>query len=476
MSEVLSSDSTIKFRLDGFEILKKFFHANQNPSLKERKAGLVRLKNNIINFKKEILSAFELDFKKPAFEVEASEILVCIREINLTLKNINYWTQDKPMDTDILLVGTHNYIKFEPKGVVLIVSPWNYPLLLAVLPLISAYAAGNKIVLKPSEFSPNVSQVIQKIIALSFKSEEVVCFLGGADLGSELVSMPFNHIFFTGSKKVARKILSLTAQNLTPVTLELGGKSPAIVDVNYDMGLAVERIAHAKILNAGQTCIAPDFVWIHRSKVQEFVVLWQLKLKEWFGSNMTDHPNYCGLIHENHFNRILAIVDASISEGAELAEEMEINSNFLKIKPTLLLNSKFDHTSMQDEIFGPLLPIIAYDDLESEIHLLQSMDRPLSLYIFSNTKSLVKNLLNNLRSGGVTWNNCLVNFCASNLPFGGDHQSGKGFTHGYYGFLEFSHQRAIAKQGILPSTLKLFYPPYTTLKKKLLNRLIKYFS
>lgn len=476
MSVAISSTVNICFMHESFELLRKSFLTTQIPSVKERTDGLKRLRKNIIICQQELLDAFTQDFKKSSFEVDASEILICLREINNTLKNLKYWTQDKKVNTDILLFGTSNYIRVEPKGVVLIISPWNYPFLLALLPLISAYSAGNKIIVKPSEYSPAVSQVIQKIISLSFKTNEVICILGGSDTGNELVSMPFNHIFFTGSKKVAAKILNSAAKNLTSVTLELGGKSPAIIDDDFSLKLAVERIAHAKILNAGQTCIAPDFVLIHHSKLTEFVKLWKEKLTEWFGSNMTDHPDYCGIIHQNHFSRMLQMVDKSISEGALLSEELEFNTKNLKIKPALLLNSKFSHESMKEEIFGPILPIITYENIETEIPFLQAMDRPLSLYIFSHRKIFIDNLLNRLRSGGVTLNNCLINFCEISLPFGGDHQSGTGFTHGYFGFMEFIHQRAVSKQGFLPSTLKLFYPPYTFLKSKLLRILIKYFS
>ncbi|MEO6190209.1 MAG: aldehyde dehydrogenase family protein [Saprospiraceae bacterium] len=461
---------------DSFLELQKHFFENPYPAIQERIKGLKKLRSNIIRFREDIVEALRMDFSKPAFESDSSEILVCLREIHLAIKNIKYWAQNQNVDSDLLLLGSSSYIRYEPKGVVLIISPWNYPINLSLSPLISAYAAGNKIILKPSELTPYISIVIQKIIDESFERNEVIVIQGDGIVSAELSSLPFNHVFFTGSGFIAKKILQAASVNLTPVTLELGGKCPVIIDRNFDLQKAVKHIAFAKLLNAGQTCIAPDFVCLHQSHLDEFVYLWDQNLSRSYGDDILHNSDYCGIINKNHLTRLTNIYNASIEDGAIACNKFEVEYSKLKMKPVLLKNVLWDNSIMSEEIFGPLLPLIIYESIEDLCVELNKKDRPLNVYLFTNNSKLKEQVISKTRSGGITINQCLLNYIDHNLPFGGDHQSGMGRSQGVFGFKEFSHERSITQQSILPSTLQLFYPPYSKIKLLIKSLLLKIYS
>lgn len=445
--------------------------------ISRRKKQLKKIRDLLIKRKEALRSAISDDFGKPAFETDSSEFLVTIREIDRLIKNIYYWNSARRVGTELLLTGTSSWIRIEPKGVVLILAPWNYPLNLTLVPLCAAIAGGNRVFVKPSEMAPGTAGFIQSLMQDVFTEEEVICTQGGPELGAFLCQLGFDHIYFTGSKRVGVKVMQEASSVLSPVTLELGGKNPAILDHGVSLKDAVERILFSKYLNAGQTCIATDYLIIPEKLVDDFVDLWLKKCSEWFPGDLSECTNYCGIINLDHFNRILSLIHTSISQGASSPVAIQSDENSLRIKPVLLLNSRFDHASMQDEIFGPVLPVITYkENVEEVLPGIKKIDRPLTLYIFSLRNSFHKWVLDQVRSGGATINNTLLNYCEPNLPFGGDHHSGHGSTMGYFGFRTFVHERAVARQGRLFNALSFFYPPYTKFSHRLLNWTSKLYS
>lgn len=456
-----------------FKQMEASFQLAPIPSYEFRMAGLNKLEQNLLRYQDRIAKAMQLDFNKSDFESHTSELLTCLLELRIAKRELKKWMRPKSVQTPTELIGSSHYISYEPKGVVLILAPWNYPINISIIPLIAAWAAGNKIILKPSEFAPNAASVIQQLIQESFAPTDVSVILGDSKIAEALVQLPFNHIFFTGSQNTAKKILKAAAENLTSVTLELGGKNPLILDNTISLKKIMPDIVYGKCINAGQTCVSPDYVLLPKNLVTEFVSQWNETLQNMFGEKIIFNSDYCGIVNEAHYQRILKIVNESLDQGAQLTDPIQLNAADRKIKPILLLNTNWDHASMQSELFGPVLPLIAYDSLENELHNIQKIDRPLSLYIFSNDTQHQNFILNTIRSGGVTINNCLLNYCNFNLPFGGNHQSGHGSNHGFYGFETFSHKRGISKQGKLINSLRFFYPPFTKSKIILKTYLLK---
>jgi aldehyde dehydrogenase (NAD+) len=470
----ISTEPEIKEQIfKQFENLRSAFRQTPVISIQERLQRLAKLEENLIRFKSKIAFALHEDFNKPEFESDTSEILTCLVELRKAKKELHHWVKPKKVATPTELTGTRHYIRYEPKGVVLIISPWNYPVNLSLIPLIAAWSAGNRIILKPSEFSRQTSRVIEELIQQTFSGDEVVVINGNAEVAEELVHLPFNHIFFTGSANTAIKISKIAADHLTPLTLELGGKTPVIIDAGVDLNAVVKDIAYAKCLNAGQTCVSPDFILIPEHMKQDFISEWNSAIQSFYGNDLISNADYSGLIHERHYLRLLNIIQESLDQGAVLTEPIQRDPLLRKIKPVLLLNSDWDHASMQEENFGPVLPIISYENIQDALLPLQSMKRPLTLYIFSKNKKWIQNILDSIRSGGVSINNCLLNYCNFNLPFGGDHHSGHGFNHGKSGFETFSHQRAVSVQGRFFNPLRFFYPPFTKNKVNLKNLALK---
>ncbi len=421
-----------------------------------------------------IRNALQADFNKPEFETDSSELLTSLLEVRKAIRHLKSWMRTQKVSTPIELTGTSHYIRPEPRGVVLILAPWNYPFNLCMIPFIAAYGAGNRIILKPSEFSPHTAQIICDLIAACFGPEEVMVVQGDALVAEQLTNLPLHHIFFTGSQKTAKKILKAASNQLIPVTLELGGKTPVIVDRGVRLSEVIHDIVYGKCLNAGQTCIAPDFVLLPEGMEQEFSKQWNRTLEGLYGLDMLSNNDYSGLIHEAHFNRMQKLIEESVSNGAILDAPVQSDSKKFKIKPVLLFNTRWDHPVMEDEIFGPVLPIISYKDTSEILDALFEMKRPLSLYLFSRDRKWIANMTDQLRSGGISINTCLLNYCNFNLPFGGIQHSGSGFNHGKYGFEAFSHIRAISVQGPWFNPVRLFYPPFRGYKSKLLNFTIKF--
>ncbi len=462
-----------------FELLFSNLQANvirlRNSGIKERRDKLTRLKNAIEKNEKQICDAIYSDFKKSPAETKLTEIYPVLREIKIAIKKLPEWMSAEKTKAPITFPLSKNYIRYESKGVVLIISPWNYPFQLAIGPLVSAIAAGNAVIVKPSEISKNTAEFLADFISEIFPENEVSVINGGAKVTQRLLDFPFNHIFFTGGTSIGKIIMSRASEHLTSVTLELGGKSPAIVDADFNLELATEKIIWGKLINAGQTCIAPDYVILPKNKIDEFVAQATLTIEKFYGNfeELENNSDYCRIINDAHFNRLKFLLDDAENKGAEIMLGGKFN-NDRHFAPTILTNVNFDMKIMQEEIFGPILPILPYREIEEIPELVHKNEQPLALYIFSSKKNFERKILNEIQSGGVTINDTVVHFANENLPFGGIGKSGIGNAHGFYGFKTFSVERAVMKQSKF-SPLKLMYPPYTEKVKKLIDFASKYF-
>lgn len=449
---------------------------SQSPA-EERITKLNILHNVILKREEEIEEAINEDFKKHFLETRLTEIFTVTHELKHVKRNLKNWLKPKKVNKPLFMLGTKNKIIFEPKGTALIISPWNYPFNLSISPVISAVAAGNSFILKPSEKSANTSEILKSIISEVFNPEEGFVFTGGADVAGELLSLPFDHIFYTGGKQVAKIVMKNAADNLASVTLELGGKSPVIICKDADLDKAVRRTIWAKFFNCGQTCIAPDYILIDKVIENEFISKAKLFVNQLYGdlNKITGNIDYCRIIDAGHFRRIKSLIGQAIQNGAEniLGDNYLFeNENF--IPPVILRNITSDMDIMKEEIFGPVLPIIPFDAIEEVNNIIAKNPKPLALYLFTKNDRRAEIILKNNPSGGAVLKDVLINFANSNLPFGGVNSSGIGKTHGYYGFLEFSNMRPFVENKWFFAQ-KYFYPPYNSFKERLINILVKYF-
>lgn len=413
------------------------------------------------------------DFRKPAVEVLLGEIYTITSEIKFARKNLKNWMKPQRVPTPLGMIGTSNYIKHEPKGNVLIISPWNYPLALAIKPLISAIAAGNVAMLKPSELTPHTSRFLKKMISDLFAEEEVAVFEGDANVATELLKLPFNHIFFTGAPSIGKIVMRAAADHLASVTLELGGKSPNIIDETANIKKAAEMTAWSKALNNGQTCIAVDYVMIHASKKDEFITSYRAALQKMYGENTQESDSYARIVNNRHFNRLKSYLDDAIAKGASVVIGGKTVSEQNYVEPALLTNVSDEMKIMQDEIFGPLLPVLTYQNKEEVIAYVNGREKPLALYIHSTDSKNIDYFLNNTTAGDTVINDVMIQFGNAELPFGGINNSGIGKSNGYFGFQEFSNLRGVSKRQF--GTMKFLYPPYTANVRKIMDLFVKYF-
>lgn len=431
-----------------FSDLKSRALHNKSLDISTRLINLKKLLSWIEKNETEIKKALHQDFQKSEFETQTSEIGIVKSEIKYFLNNLKSWAKPEKVKTPVNLIGHTSSIHYEPKGVVLIIAPWNYPFQLTVNPLIPALAAGNSVVVKPSELTPHTSKLVHRMISEVFTDGEVVCELGGKEKTEELLCYDFDHVFFTGSTQVGRIIAEACAKKLIPYTLELGGKSPTIIDETADITDAAEKVYWGKFLNRGQTCVAPDYVLIHRSKKAEFIT----KFNDLEKAN-TEKPT--GFVNKNHEQRVSKYFMADYSStSCALIDSPDLNSEIMK-----------------NEIFGPIAPVLAFDTLDDAYKIMALNPHPLALYIFSNSQANIEDIMNNTQSGGVAINNVIVHLANHYLPFGGIRTSGSGSYHGHFGFLEFSHKRSVIEQKFFSKTMKFVFPPYTDFKKKLLEKL-----
>ncbi|MEJ7174810.1 aldehyde dehydrogenase [Staphylococcus caprae] len=435
---------------------KQFFKTNKTKELKFRKHQLKILRKSIKNHENELLEALEKDLGKNNVEAYATEIGVLLKSIKIARKELKNWTKTKQVDTPLYLFPTKSYIKNEPYGTVLIIGPFNYPVQLVFEPLIGAIAAGNTAIVKPSEHTPNVASVIRNVIEDSFDSNYISVVEGRINETQTLIHLPFDYMFFTGSEKVGKVVYEAAAKNLVPVTLELGGKSPVIVDDTANIKVASERISFGKFTNAGQTCVAPDYILVDRKVKNDLINALKQTITEFYGKNIKESPDFGRIVNEKHFNRLnelLEIHKNNIVFGGKSSKED------LYIEPTILENTNVQDKVMQEEIFGPILPILTYDSFDEAIEIIQSKPKPLSLYLFSEDENASHRVLDELSFGGGAINDTLMHVANPNLPFGGVGASGIGQYHGKYSFDTFSHMKSYTfKSTRLESSV--YFPPY----------------
>ncbi|MBR9844776.1 MAG: aldehyde dehydrogenase family protein, partial [Algicola sp.] len=452
-----------------FNAQKNNLLAVGNTTYKERIKKLKALKYALENtYKQAIRDALYKDFKKPTLETDLTEIYPVIDEINFVTQHLKSWLKPQKVDTPVALLGSSSWIKNESKGVCLIISPWNFPVNLTFGPLVSAIAAGNTVILKPSEMTPHTSKVMSDVVNAIFNENEVALVEGEVEVSQELLKLPFNHIFFTGSPQVGKVVMEAASEHLTSVTLELGGKSPVIIDDTSNLEKAVKKIIFGKFLNAGQTCIAPDYVFVNESIVSEFKTALKKQLAEFYTENPSSSESYGRIVNQKHFKRLKGYLEDAISKHASIAfgGVSEDKDNY--IEPTVVFDVPEDSDLMQNEIFGPILPIKTYSKTDEVIDYINSKEKPLALYIFSKNKKNIRHIINNTRAGSTCINHNLLQFLNHNLPFGGSNNSGIGKSHGYFGFLEFTNQRSVLKQHTF-GAVDLLMPPYTNFKQKIVD-------
>lgn len=442
---------------------------------KERRAKIQTLKYAVeIEYRERIREACFRDLGKSAAEADLTEIFPVVSEAKHAMKNVRKWTKPRKVAAPLSLLGSSSWIKYEPKGVCLIISPWNFPFNLTFGPLVSAIAAGNCAIIKPSEMTPHSSGLMREIVGKLFNENEIALIEGAVETSTALLELPFNHIFFTGAPSVGKIVMTAAAKHLTSVTLELGGKSPTIVDETADLKTAAKMIAWGKFTNNGQICIAPDYVFVHESKQKEFAEKLKNQLTEFYGDEPENSESYARIVNEKHFDRVKSYIDDAVKNGAKIVAGGRANKDKKFIAPTVVENAPLDSELMKNEIFGPVLPLYSYKNLDEPLKFIRENETPLALYIYSKNKSNINKIIDNTRAGGTCVNTNDVQFFNHNLPFGGAGNSGIGKGHGKFGFEAFSNARGILKQ-TLPSGLQLMMPPYTGFKRRLIEMTIKWF-
>jgi len=446
-----------------------FFKSSPTFSYEFRIEQLKKLKAAIKKYEDEFISAFKIDLGKSEFESYLTEIGFVLLDLSETIKNLKKWMKPKRVKTPLIMWPASSKKNYSPLGVNLIISPFNYPFGLTFAPLIAAIAAGNTTVIKTSELTPNVSLIIQKLIDETFESDYVVCIEGEIPETTLLLEQKFNHIFFTGSPRVGSIVMSAAAKNLTPVTLELGGKSPCVVHKDANLDIAVKRIVYGKFMNAGQTCVAPDFVMVHKSIKEKFLGKLKQRIIEIYGEDASLSDDYGRIVSEHHHARLTELIDP---DKVVVGGYSDKTSKF--IAPTVMTDIAPGDEVMQDEIFGPILPVLEYENIEDAFEVIRELSQhPLAGYIFSESKIIQEKFISNLQFGGGCVNHCLQHLGNFNLPFGGVGDSGIGSYHGLAGFERFSHAKSIFKPVTWFDHFSLLYPPYKKYKLDIVKWLLK---
>jgi aldehyde dehydrogenase (NAD+) len=458
-----------------YTLQKSSLQRLKNASADSRIEKLRSIETYMLAHKQSLFDALYADFRKPSSEVIIAELLGVKKEINYMIKHLKSWMKPQKVGTPLMLLGTQGQIQLEPKGMCLIIAPWNYPFNLAINPLVHAIAAGNAIMLKPSEMSEHTSAFINKMITALFDPSEVAVFEGDASVASYLLEQKFDHIFFTGSPMIGKKVMEAASKHLCSVTLELGGKSPAIVDESADISSSAQKIAWGKFLNNGQTCIAPDFLYVHEKVNFQFLQALEQAIAGFYGtgSEIAKSKDYARIVNKRHFNRIKHLFDEAVLQGAKVLIGGDFDESTCFMSPTILTNCTIDMQIMQEEIFGPILPVLTFKNEVEITGYLSREEKPLSLYIFSQNQIFSDFIVQNTSSGSCLINDCLIQFGHDELPFGGVNNSGIGKSGGKFGFLEFSHAKSVLVQKT--NFVRYFYPPYTAKRKWLIEQVLKWF-
>jgi aldehyde dehydrogenase (NAD+) len=469
----LQAEQNIEVRAQQlFNMQKLNQYAVANTTAKERIAKLNKLHEAVVvTYRQEFRDAMMADFQKPSGDVDLAEIFAVTAEIKHTVSHLRQWMRDASVPTSLAFLGSSSHVKYQPKGVCLIISPWNFPINLTLGPLVSAIAAGNTVIIKPTEHTPHTTAVISKLIKNLFPENEIAVMEGEADVATALLKLPFNHIFFTGSPQVGKIVMAAAAKNLSSVTLELGGKSPTVVDETANIAAAARRITWGKFFNAGQICIAPDYLLVHNSVKAKLTEAIKASITTMYGEQPSTSEDYTAMVNSRHAERVQGYLNDSVSKGAKIL--MGGKTTGQKLEPTLVENVPQDSGLMQNEIFGPVLPIIGFDSLEEVVKIINADHTPLAMYIYSSKSKNVDYLISQTRAGGTCVNFNDVHFLNVNLPFGGNNNSGIGRAHGIEGFRSFSDARAVYNQH-LPNALEILMPPYNGFKTKVIELIVRW--
>lgn len=447
---------------------REYFSTGETKDINFRIEKLKKLRDVLKSEEEKVFEALKKDLMKSSFESYVTEVAMVYDEINMHIKNIKKWSKKRRVKTPLVQFPAKSFIQLEPYGVVLIIGPFNYPFMLTMDPLIGAIAAGNTAVIKPSESAPETSKILKEILEKVF-DEKYVLHVNpekGKEVVEELLKEKFDYIFFTGSATVGKIVMKAASQYLTPVTLELGGKSPCIIDKDCKLELAARRIVWGKLLNSGQTCVAPDYLYVHKDIEEEFIKKLEEEIKNQFGDNPLESEDYSKMVNEREFNRVLSYIDKE-----KLVFGGNYNRKTFQIEPTILKNVTLNDPVMEREIFGPIFPILPFENLDEVIRLVNSKDKPLAIYYFSEDKNKIEKVLNSTSSGGVTINDTLVHVSSSYLPFGGVGNSGMGEYHGKYSFDLFSNKKGVMNRKTFLD-LKIRYAPFQnklTIVKKIMK-------
>lgn len=442
---------------------KTLFLSGKTLSYEFRIRQLQKLKQLIINYQDEILEALFKDLHKSRFEAYSTEVGYVLKSLTHTIKGLKKWMKPKKVKTPYYLSATSSYITYDALGTILIIGPYNYPFQLIIEPLIGAIAAGNTVMIKPSEFATYTEKILVKLVNNHFDKDYLYVTEGDYTVTSKLLDSKFDHIFFTGSSRVGQIVYEKASKHLTPVTLELGGKSPTIVDETANLKIAAERILFGKFLNAGQTCIAPDYIYVHDTIHDEFINI----LNQVINTRYSDMNYFGRIINERHYKRLIGLIDET-----KMIQKPTVDAETKLISPTVLIDVTWDDKVMQEEIFGPILPVLKYSNLKDLVSLLKTKDKPLALYLFSNDKKNQAYVFENLTFGGGAINDTIMHVSNPYLPFGGIGMSGIGAYHGFYSFKLFSHTKGYVKKATW-FDLPIIYPPYTKFKEKLIRKIFK---
>ncbi|MGR5558522.1 coniferyl aldehyde dehydrogenase [Vibrio fortis] len=452
---------------------KSYFRANSNTDLQTRQNNLARLKELLVRYQDQIIDALSEDYGQRArYDSLIADITPSLHLIDYNRKNLKKWMEPSRRGAGLMLQPAKVSVHYQPLGVVGIIVPWNFPITLSIGPLATALAAGNVAMMKMSEFTPATNRVLKKMLSEGFSEDQIAIIEGEADVAAQFSALPFDHIMFTGSTTVGKHVMKAASANLTPVTLELGGKSPTVIAPDIDVMDAVERILFSKSLNAGQICVAPDYILIQKAKVNEFVEAYKSYFRKLYPAGL-ESKELTSVINQRQYARLKGVIDDAKQKGATVhtvREQAQDDVNH-RMTPHLLTDVNDDMIALQDELFGPVLPIVPYDTLDEAIEYINDRPRPLALYIMSHESETQNAILSRTHSGGVCINDSLVHVAADDAPFGGIGPSGMGHYHGIEGFKTFSHAKTVLSRGKINYT-KLLHPPYNSAFKKLIFKVI----
>ncbi len=458
-----------------FKLQQAHQYTVAKTTARERKEKLKRLHKAILERKQDIRDALYADYRKHPSEVDLTEIFPVTSEIKHAVRHVAKWMRPHRVKTPLALLGSSSYIHYEPKGVALIIAPWNFPINLVFGPLVAAVAAGNCVIIKPSEHTPHASAVTKSIVEEVFDESEVAVVEGGIETSTSLLALPFNHIFFTGSPAVGKVVMAAAAKHLTSVTLELGGKSPTIIDETASVDAAARRIAWAKFTNNGQICIAPDYLYVHESKKDAFLAKLKENIESFYGLDARRSDSYARIVNNGHYQRLSGYIEDAKQKGATVEYGGRTEGSEDYVEPTVLTGVDPSAAVMTEEIFGPVLPVYGYTSLDEPIDMINSKEKPLTLYIYSRSQGNIDRIIQNTRAGGTCINHSVMHFFQNNLPFGGSNNSGIGKGHGFFGFEAFSNPRGVFKQVLPFSAIELMMAPFNKLKQTIIDLSIKYF-